>query len=234
MNLDPQIVADFENYFVLYKPPGWFVHPPSDGRALRKFRSRILTQYLQNQLGGRVHPVHRLDFATEGILVWAKNPESAGALSRINEGGGFTKIYHAIVRGHPTPRDGLIEIPLASDSSLGLVPCRTEYKTLQQIDLPHQVHSKYPTSRYAWLEVRLHTGRWHQIRRHMNRISHPIIGDREHGDSHHNRFFRECLKIPGLLLKAQSLRFQDPFNQEPRFFESPQTPNWSSLQALFQ
>lgn len=233
MNLEPHIFADFENYFILYKPPGWFVHPPSDQRALKQFRNFILTDHLQKKLGYKPFPVHRLDFGTEGLLIWAKTSEAAGKLSRLNELGQITKLYQTVIRGFIEPETGVIEIPLLSDSSFDELECRTEYQTIAHFEHPKPINSKFPSSRYALLEVRLHTGRWHQIRRHMNRVAHPIVGDREHGDSHHNRFFRDELKIQGLLLKAYKLHFVDPFTNGSRTFVSPVTDRWVQVMNIF-
>lgn len=234
MNLEPVLLEEFENYFILFKPSGWFVHPPEDKRAQKAFKNRILTRWLYHKMGKKCFPVHRLDFATEGILIWAKSPEAAGRLSQMNINGEIEKIYHTVVRGFVEPSEGVIDIPLVTDSSVDEKPCLTEYKTLKQIELPFQINSRFPTSRYSLMEVRLHTGRWHQIRRHFNRISYPIIGDREHGDSHHNRFFRDELQIPGLLLKAVSLKFIDPWDQSSKTFSCPSTPLWEKAYRLFQ
>lgn len=233
MNLDPFVVEEFENYFILFKPAGWFVHPPEDKRALKAFQNRILTKWLWSQRKTKSFPVHRLDFGTEGLLIWAKSSEAAGVLSELNQSGQIRKFYHAVCRGYVEPEEGTIEIPLDTDSSPDEKASRTDYQTLQRLELKAQINSKFPTSRYSLLEIRLHTGRWHQIRRHFNRISHHLIGDREHGDSHHNRYFRDQLKISGLLLKAYKLEFQDPWGQTLRTFLCPMTPTWEQVHRLF-
>jgi tRNA pseudouridine65 synthase len=229
----PQILEEQPNYWVLYKPSGWFVHPPSDRRALKKFSQHILTSWFWRNLKQKAYPIHRLDFATEGLMIWAKSSESAGVLNDLHHGSRLNKTYHAVVRGH-TLDSGLIELPLLSDSHVVAVECLTEYKTLKRMELNAKINSAHPTSRYSLVEVQLKTGRWHQIRRHFNRISHPIIGDREHGDSHHNRYFRDELKIPGLLLKAHRLDFQCPFLDKFQSLNAPVTEKWGSLYSLFQ
>ena len=77
------------------------------------------------------------------------------------------------------------------------------------------------------------TGRWHQIRRHMNRVSHPIIGDREHGDGRHNVFFRDQLKIDGLCLWAKELTLRHPVTGEKITFKSPESEKWTAIKTLF-
>jgi tRNA pseudouridine65 synthase len=68
----------------------------------------------------------------------------------------------------------------------------------------------------------------------MNRVSHPIVGDREHGDSHHNRYFRDQLGINGLCLWAKELSFTHPATGERVQFLSPQTEKWEMILRLFE
>lgn len=143
------------------------------------------------------------------------------------------KTYLAVVRGWLKEEQGLVDIPLELDSSGELAPSLTFYKTLARIELPESVGKKFSTGRYSLLEVRPRSGRWHQIRRHMNRISHPIIGDREHGDSHHNRFFRDRLRIDGLCLWAKELSLRHPVSGSLLHFESPTSEKWQTIYRLF-
>jgi tRNA pseudouridine65 synthase len=109
----------------------------------------------------------------------------------------------------------------------------THYRTLKHLELPVSVGKKYPTARYSWVEVQPHTGRWHQIRRHFDQIAHPLLGDVEHGDSHHNRFFRDDLKIPGLCLRATELQFVHPWSQENLRIQAPASDAWTQIHQLF-
>jgi tRNA pseudouridine65 synthase len=70
--------------------------------------------------------------------------------------------------------------------------------------------SRHPTSRYSLVEIHPETGRMHQIRRHFTKISHPIIGDRQHGDNRHNRFFETGLGVRRMLLAAVELSLPHP------------------------
>lgn len=73
------------------------------------------------------------------------------------------------------------------------------------------------------------TGRLHQIRRHFNHISHPLIGDTTHGDSAHNRFFREKLPDSGLFLKAESLELKHPSGDANLRVRSSWNHGWHQL-----
>jgi tRNA pseudouridine65 synthase len=103
---------------------------------------------------------------------------------------------------------------------------------LKKIEFPQAVGTRHATSRYSWLEVEPRTGRFHQIRRHMNRISHPVIGDASHGDSRHNRFFRETLGISGLCLRAISLQVFDA-EDKPLLFKAGPSRQWEKIQGLW-
>ncbi len=216
---DHEIVA-------INKPAGFHVHTP-ERNGEKVPRSKIVLQQLRDQIGQRLYPVHRLDVATSGVLLFALNSEAAGRLCAEFQKNRVEKTYWAVVRGF-MPDSGVIDHPLESDSSNKLLPCLTEFRTLKKIELPFAVGKKYSSSRYSWLEVQPRTGRFHQIRRHLNRVSHPIIGDCDHGDSHHNRFFREHLKISGLCLMAREIKIQE------LTVEAPLSYRWKKILRLFE
>lgn len=227
----PFVLSETDQYQVLFKPAGWFTHAPDDKRAKKLFRDVILTHWIEDNLHLKPFPIQRLDFATEGILISAKSKETASQLNALQAEGGIEKYYEAIVRGW-TPEQGEITLSLESDSSFLLQECHTRFLTQKRIEFPKPAHPQFPTSRYSWLRVQILTGRWHQIRRHMNRISHPIVGDREHGCSHHNRFWRDQLGINGLMLKCQELQIFDPWVNSKKSFFSPTTVRWQKASSL--
>lgn len=229
----PKIHYQDDHVLVLYKPPSWFVHPPENPRYRRGLKRRTCVQWLMDVHNIQAFPAHRLDAATEGVLIFGKTKEATAHLNAQFKNREPKKVYHAIVRGWFKEKNGSVELDLELDSTGTLVNCKTQYQVLSQIELPHQVNSQFHTTRYTWLEVKPITGRWHQIRRHMNRISHPVIGDREHGDSHHNRFFRDHLKVDGLCLRAVFLKLMHPKTGVEISFESPQTERWRHLEKIF-
>ncbi len=182
----------------------------------------------------KANPVHRLDVPTEGLIVFSKNKLSSTVLNAQFKDQTVKKTYHAVVRGWLRPETGEIDIPLELDSTGELVPCLTAYTTRATLELNHCIQEKFPTTRYSLLEINPKSGRWHQIRRHMNRKSHPIVGDREHGDSRHNRYFRETIGIEGLCLRAASITITHPKTQEQMTWTSPLTKKWEALFTLFQ
>lgn len=229
----PRILYENEDLLLLYKPPTWFVHPPENPRFRRGLRRRTCVQWLNDVHGIKAFPAHRLDAATEGILIFGKNREATAHLNAQFKNHEVRKTYYAAVRGWPREEQSVIELPLELDSTGELVPCETRYRSLAHIEHAVKISKKFDTSRYSLLEVSPRTGRWHQIRRHMNRVSHPVIGDREHGDSHHNRYFRDTLGIDGLCLWAKELTLTNPRGGEKLTFTSPVPEKWKKLAALF-
>ncbi len=191
-------------YVVVDKPPGIHVHPTSLSRG-----ERSCMQILRDQLSRRVYPVHRLDRATSGVLIFALSSEAARKLIDAFASRTIEKHYLAVVRGYP-PRDGVIDYPLREDKQSTPAMAITRFRRLATIELPIAV-GKFPTARYSLVEVYPITGRKNQIRKHLAHIRHPIIGDVQFGDGKHNRLFREQFSIHRLLLLATSLSFTHPF-----------------------
>lgn len=224
-----KIIFQDEDLVVINKPTGFHVHAPEKSPE-KVPRSKIILQQLRNQVGKIVYPVHRLDVPTSGVLVFAFSSEMAGILSKQFQLPSSQKIYWAVVRGYVAP-EGMIDVPLLSDSSNEMLAAVTKYKSLHRIEIPQAIGTKHTTSRYSWLEVRLETGRFHQIRRHMNRISHPVIGDAEHGDLRHNQFFRDRLMIPGLCLHCLEMSFEYKGNLTS--FKADPPAKWNKIKTFF-
>ena len=219
---------------VLFKPSTWFVHPPENPIHRRGLKRRTCVQWLMDFENIKASPIHRLDVPTEGLIIFSKNKTSSTFMNAQFKEQTVKKTYHAVVRGWLRPESGDIDIPLELDSTNELVPCLTSYTTRATLELNHCIQEKFPTTRYSLLEVNPKSGRWHQIRRHMNRKSHPIVGDREHGDSRHNRYFRETIGIEGLCLRAAAITIKHPRTEEQMTWTSPLTKKWESLFQLFQ
>jgi tRNA pseudouridine65 synthase len=201
-----------ETIVVIDKPPGLLVHRSE----IDRHETRFAIQILRDQIGQKVWPAHRLDRGTSGVLLFGLSPEIASQLGRQFEAGTVDKRYWAIVRGHP-PASGSIDHPLSrqrdayefqgEQSSCEAQPALTHFRKLAEIELPVEV-DRYPTSRYALLEVEPVTGRRHQIRRHLKHIAHPVIGDATHGKGRHNRYFAEHLDCHRLLLACVRIVFR--------------------------
>ncbi len=196
------------------KPAGLLVH--------RSFIDRRETGYamqtLRDQLGRRVYPLHRLDKATSGVLVFALDRETARHMMLAFSNGGVSKSYLAVVRGY-TEDGGRIDSPLREPRdrrndprAAADKPARealTDYRRLAVVELPHAV-GRYATARFSLIEAMPLTGRMHQIRRHLKHIFHPVIGDTTYGDGRQNEFFRTRFNSYRLLLHAREIVIPHP------------------------
>jgi tRNA pseudouridine65 synthase len=205
-----------EHLIAIDKPAGLLVHR-SD---IDRHETRFAIQLLRDQIGRRVQPVHRLDKGTSGVLLFAFDSLVARHLTEQFEAGEVNKTYLAVVRGWP-PEAGCIEHALSRqhDDYGRRMPVAvpqtaiTHFRRLATIELPVCV-DRYPTTRYALVELSPLTGRQHQLRRHMKHIGHPIIGDATHGKGIHNRFFQCELTCSRLLLACTAMAFFHPVTGE--------------------
>jgi tRNA pseudouridine65 synthase len=212
-----------EHIVAIDKPAGWLVHR-SD---IDRHETRIIVQALRDQLGGQhVFPAHRLDKGTSGVLLLALSAQANRALAEQFENQDVAKTYLAVVRGWP-PASGCIDHPLVRDhDDYGRQIAKpdaqrafTRYRRLATVELPFAV-DRYPSARYALVELTPETGRRHQLRRHMKHIAHPIIGDATHGKGRHNRFFQQQFDCNRLLLVCTSLEFAHPLTGAPLTIEA--------------
>ncbi len=149
--------------------------------------------------------------------------------------GEMQKTYLAMVRGW-TPESGLIDEPLRDkaidrrDTSEQVMrDARTCYRRLAVTEIPVAIEG-YASSRYSLVELQLETGRQHQLRRHLQHISHPIIGDTNYGRTRHNHYFAERFGGGRLMLAATALRFRHPATGEAMTLTA--APEQSFLDAL--
>ncbi len=201
------------------------MHPPEDPRYRSAGRQVDVIRMLRSQLGQLVYPVHRLDSATSGVLLMSLNSETAGFLQAQFKSGEIEKTYIALVRGW-TPSEGVIDSPLTSGLDEGPEQvAETHFETLFKIELPI-ASSKHLSSRFSLVRIWPKTGRYHQIRRHFSRISHPLIGDTVHGDGRQNRIWREITGESMLYLKAYRLKLKDPETHLPLQVQSRWGASW--------
>ena len=193
-----------EHLVAINKPYGFLTHRT----ALAKYETQIVLQALRDQLGRSVHPIHRLDRKTSGVLLWGLDSKAHSDMSKLFQENLIKKSYLAIVRGY-TKDEGTIDYPLKNEAGRSQEAV-TNYKTLERKEQKWPL-GKHETSRYSLLELNPTTGRMHQLRRHLSHIFHPIIGDRPHGCSKQNRMFKQKFGFEEMLLHASSLSFTHPY-----------------------
>lgn len=209
-----QILYQSESLVVVDKPSGLAVH-----RGWAQDRDYAMTR-TRDAIGQYVYPVHRLDRATSGILVFALDKQSATAIQDQFANGQAQKIYLALVRGHVDPQ-GCIDHPLKKEGQQEAKPASTRFISVGTL------------GRYAWVLANPLQGRQHQIRRHFKHISRHLIGDVRYGKGEHNRFARQQFGLHRLALHALSIRLQDPSDPR-RPLDITCEPTGSLAQTLFQ
>lgn len=217
------------------KPSGLLVHRSDIDRR----ETRFAVQLLRDQIGRRVYPAHRLDRGTSGVLLFAYDGETASKLGAQFESRAVEKTYLAVVRGHP-PESGVIDHPLArrpddyehlpANASLAAQPALTRYRRLAVAELPYAV-DRYPTSRYALVELSPETGRRHQLRRHLKHLAHPIIGDSTYGKGRHNRLFQEVFSCQRMLLACTRLVLRHPASGAPLRIDATPSEDFARVLA---
>jgi tRNA pseudouridine65 synthase len=217
LHLDPRLVA-------IAKPAGLLVHPS----GLDAHEQRTALQLLRDQLGERPWPLHRLDKATSGVLLFARDADAAREWGMAFEQGRVRKRYLALVRGWP-PQRGVIDQPLARDPELPSqgqerIAAATRFARLACFEWPFQVDARHATSRYALVAAEPVTGRRHQVRRHFKHIAHPLVGDTTHGKGAHNRAVARWLGTARLWLHCEWMELPG----RPRIV-APPGPEWAAL-----
>lgn len=220
------ILYEDDDLIAVNKPAGILVHRSKASST----RETAMLQLLRDQLGLRVFAVHRLDRATSGVILFAKNSEEAGRLSRQFQERSSDKRYEAIVRGWPKAMR--IDYPLVRLDNGQSQEAQSELEILKTVTLPYP-SDRYPESRYAWVSLKPETGRRHQLRRHMKHIHHPIIGDTAYGHGVHNRIFRDELHCERLLLHSAELSFVDR-KGEQKMIKAPHAEAFQKIIKLFE
>ncbi|GBG12660.1 tRNA pseudouridine65 synthase [Novimethylophilus kurashikiensis] len=224
-----------DHLIAIHKPSGLLVHRTN----LDRHETRFAVQLLRDQIGQRVYPVHRLDKGTSGVLLFALDPDIGRAVSGQFERQEVAKKYLAVVRGHP-PETGEIDYPLVkrpddyewTPDAEGAPPQEavTRYRRLAVCELPYEV-DRYPTSRYALVELEPLTGRRHQLRRHLKHISHPIIGDATYGKGKHNRLFQTLFGCYRMLLANLELQVRHPVSDKVLTITAPLAEDFAVVLA---
>ena len=183
---DELIVAD--------KPSGLSVH-----RGYSSEHGDYLLTRVRDAVGQHVYLAHRLDRATSGAIALTLDAQWVLPLQRAFEEERVQKRYLALVRGQfPEQIHVDYAIPKSDAQDAPRVPAQTWFRCLGRFE------------RFSLVEATPLTGRYHQIRRHLKHLRHPIAGDTTYGDSKQNRFVREHFGLMRLFLHASSLSLPHP------------------------
>lgn len=201
-----RIVQMSESWVLVDKPARFHTHAPEDKKIRINPRWNAL-RILKEQLQEEIAPMHRLDRAASGLLVYARKNRNAASLHRQFAQGEVEKIYHVLMRGER--RESLvIDRPLQSDAGIPL-PSLTRVQPIFSFSLPLLDHLG-ENRKFTLASVKIDTGRFHQIRRHLAGAGHPLVGDPRHGDKKLNRAFAELAKCPSMFLRCTEISFMCP------------------------
>lgn len=207
------VVYEDNDIIVVNKPKGMVVHP-ANGNPDGTLVNAILAMCKDSLsgIGGEIRPgiVHRLDKDTSGLLIVAKNDLAHMNMSKQIQERKVTKKYIALVKGNVPEDEATIHMPIArstKDRKKMAVDAKgkdaiTHFKVLKRY------------GKYTLLELKIDTGRTHQIRVHMSYIGHPVVGDMVYSNGK-NEF-----GVEGQMLHAKSLEFKHPVTNKEMHLEA--------------
>lgn len=209
-----EVLYEDNDIIVVNKPKGMVVHPANgnpDGTLVNAIMS-ICKDSLSG-IGGEIRPgiVHRLDKDTSGALIVAKNDKAHIKMSEQIKNHEVEKTYIALVKGFVKENEATIDMPIGrSLKDRKKMAVRKEGKNA----VTHfKVIERFPN--YTLLEVKIETGRTHQIRVHLSEIGYPIVGDEVYSNG------KNEWNIHGQCLHAKSLKFKHPITEKEMCIEAP-------------
>lgn len=222
-----EVIYEDKDIIVVNKPKGMVVHPANgnpDGTLVNAIMS--LCGNSLSGIGGEIRPgiVHRLDKDTTGLLIIAKNDEAHINMSNQIKDRKVKKTYYALVRGIISENEATINMPIARSSKdrkkmavvKGGKEAITHFKVLKRYNS------------YTFLEVRIETGRTHQIRVHLSTIGYPIVGDGVYSNGK-NEF-----NVDGQMLHAESIEFAHPITGKKMKIEAPLPEYFNNVLKLLE
>ena len=212
-NIPVEVVYEDNDIIVVNKPKGMVVHPANgnpDGTLVNAIMAMCKDSL--SGIGGEIRPgiVHRLDKDTSGLLIVAKNDKAHINMSEQIKNREVKKIYIALVRGVVSENEATINMPIGrSTKDRKKMAVRKDGK---EAVTHFKVLKRY--NKYTLLEVKIDTGRTHQIRVHMAEIGHPVVGDMVYSNGK-NEF-----GVEGQMLHAKSLDFRHPITGKQMHLEA--------------
>jgi len=211
------VIYENDNVMVVNKPEGVLTHSKGavneEATVASFIKPKLSSEFADNNRGGIVH---RLDRATSGVLITAKNPETVSYLQKQFSNRKVKKHYTAIVDGELEQAEALIDVPIQRNpkkpqtfrASSGGKPARTHYKLIKTITKDGKT--------YSLVELAPETGRTHQIRVHMAYLGHPVTGDRVYGAGGQEHLYLHSTKLEITMPEGQRKVFEAPL---PPYFK---------------
>jgi tRNA pseudouridine65 synthase len=184
----PRILHQTDHAVYASKPSGMFVHPTDEQRR----SGETLLTWLRDRVGQFVYPVHRIDRASSGLVCMGLSSESAAELQSLLQDSRSIKSYVVLARGE-TESEFECDLPLSRKKKEPPVPALTRFRKI------------IGRHGFSLLEAQIETGRRHQIRRHLARMGHQVVGDSTYGKGRINDSLRRDHGLPRLFLHAYLL-----------------------------
>ncbi len=203
--IDIPVIYEDDDVLVINKPLGLLTH----SKGLFNPEATVAT-WLSNRVktmeGERAGIVHRLDRATSGVMIVAKNPEALSWLQKQFSTRKVKKTYIAVVNGEIDPREAIIDMPIQRNPQAPATfkvgangkPSVTHYKTLESV------------RGYSLIELKPETGRTHQLRVHLAKLKHPIVGDILYNGEPAERLYLHALNLELTLPSRERKIFNSP------------------------
>ncbi|HSX24236.1 MAG TPA: RluA family pseudouridine synthase [Candidatus Saccharimonadales bacterium] len=211
-DIDLPVLYDDDDLLVINKPAGIISH--SRGKYWNEPSVASFVRQITRQAGERAGIVHRLDRATSGVMICAKNQAAMMFLQKQFADRNVKKVYRAIVSGHLNPQEAIIDMPIERNPKAPATfrvgsngkPAKTMYKVLSSNDSMDE------------LALEPATGRTHQLRVHLKHIGHPILGDNLYGGEPAERLFLHAAEL--------TVKLRDG---KPRTFAAPVPPEFEEI-----
>lgn len=219
-NMPLDIIYEDKNLIIINKPRGMLTHPTTRVKSGTLVNALLYyTKDLSIDFGvERAGIVHRLDKDTSGLLIITKNSEAHNYIANLLKERKIEKRYLALVYGNFNENFARISLPLTNDHKLRRIKVSSTGKlALTDISVKERFGD------YTLLDIRIHTGRTHQIRVHLAHIGHPIVGDKVYG------FKNKDEDIDGQLLHSYKLSFVLPEFSEISTFIAPLPKEFSDF-----
>ena len=232
------IVYEDDDLAIINKPAGMMVHAGAGATEDARNRGTLVNALLHHfrnlsGIGGEMRPgiVHRLDRATSGLMVVAKNDESHRRLARQFSSREVHKTYVALVQGWPKQERGTIRTSISRDAQRRIRMTTRRPNGREAVThylLKRKLNTVY--GKFALLELKIETGRTHQIRVHLASINHPVVGDTLYGAARELKSESGKLRAAGQsriltldrnFLHSSALQLKHPKTGEQLSFASP-------------
>lgn len=206
-DIELDIVYEDSDIAIINKPQDMVVHPATDNTIGTLVNAMLYNFSELSTISGKIRPgiVHRLDKDTSGLLIIAKNDNAHIALSRDLKNRDIKRVYRALVHGRVKSDCGIVDAPIGRNP-LNRTKMSVTEKNNREALTHYEVIDRYDG--FTLLELRLETGRTHQIRVHMSHINHPVVGDPVYSTQ------RNQLGIKRQMLHAYKIGFKHPKNGE--------------------